>query len=146
MGIEQKGNITSSPPHMLTLLSMKPSKTLIITMYHSPPIRQRHLHPADICWFQVTCYICGRDFGSRSIGIHLPSCTKKWEQVNVFQSTCYLAPILDSLFYIVWYRSRRSSLKRRGGPYPPPQLTLTRLISTVVSDRSVTQNCSGGEG
>jgi len=28
----------------------------------------------------VTCYICGRDFGSRSIGIHLPSCTKKWEQ------------------------------------------------------------------
>ena len=28
----------------------------------------------------VTCYICGRDFGSRSIGIHLPSCTKKWDQ------------------------------------------------------------------
>merc|ERR1712130_406189 len=28
----------------------------------------------------VTCYICGRDSGSRSIGIHLPSCTKKWEQ------------------------------------------------------------------
>ena len=27
----------------------------------------------------MTCYICGRDFGSRSIGIHLPNCTKKWE-------------------------------------------------------------------
>ena len=27
----------------------------------------------------VTCYICGRDFGSRSIGIHLPNCQKKWE-------------------------------------------------------------------
>lgn len=27
----------------------------------------------------VTCYICGRDFGTRSIGIHIPSCTKKWE-------------------------------------------------------------------
>jgi len=27
----------------------------------------------------VTCYICGRDFGTRSIGIHIPSCTKKWD-------------------------------------------------------------------
>lgn len=27
----------------------------------------------------VTCYICGRDFGSRSIGIHLPNCQKKWD-------------------------------------------------------------------
>ena len=31
----------------------------------------------------VTCYICGRDFGSRSIGIHLPSCQKKWEAQQV---------------------------------------------------------------
>ena len=27
----------------------------------------------------VTCYICGRDFGTRSIGIHLPKCREKWE-------------------------------------------------------------------
>ena len=27
----------------------------------------------------VTCYICGRDFGSRSIVIHVPNCLKKWE-------------------------------------------------------------------
>jgi len=27
----------------------------------------------------VTCYICGRDFGSRSIGIHVPKCKQKWE-------------------------------------------------------------------
>ena len=27
----------------------------------------------------VTCYICGRDFGSKSVGIHLTSCKKKWE-------------------------------------------------------------------
>jgi len=27
----------------------------------------------------VTCYICGRDFGSRSIGIHVPKCQQKWE-------------------------------------------------------------------
>lgn len=27
----------------------------------------------------VTCYICGRDFGTRSIKIHIPNCEKKWE-------------------------------------------------------------------
>jgi len=27
----------------------------------------------------VTCYICGRDFGTRSIGIHVPKCQEKWE-------------------------------------------------------------------
>jgi hypothetical protein len=27
----------------------------------------------------VTCYICGRDFGSASIAIHEPQCMKKWE-------------------------------------------------------------------
>ena len=30
----------------------------------------------------VVCYICGREFGSRSIGIHEPQCIKKWENVN----------------------------------------------------------------
>lgn len=24
------------------------------------------------------CYICGREFGSASIGIHIPQCEKKW--------------------------------------------------------------------
>ena len=27
----------------------------------------------------VSCYLCGRDFGSRSIAIHVPHCAKKWE-------------------------------------------------------------------
>ena len=26
----------------------------------------------------VMCYICGREFGSASIGIHIPQCEKKW--------------------------------------------------------------------
>lgn len=30
----------------------------------------------------VTCYICGRDFGSSSIGIHEPQCLKKWHAEN----------------------------------------------------------------
>lgn len=33
----------------------------------------------------VTCYICGRDFGTRSIGIHIPSCTKKWHNEQVWR-------------------------------------------------------------
>ena len=27
----------------------------------------------------VMCYICGREFGSASISIHIPQCEKKWE-------------------------------------------------------------------
>ena len=27
----------------------------------------------------VTCYICGRDFGKKSLGIHLPICRRKFE-------------------------------------------------------------------
>ncbi|TGZ60562.1 hypothetical protein CRM22_008498 [Opisthorchis felineus] len=30
----------------------------------------------------VVCYICGREFGSASIGIHEPQCLKKWYQQN----------------------------------------------------------------
>ena len=27
----------------------------------------------------VTCYLCGRDFGKTSIGIHLPVCKRKFQ-------------------------------------------------------------------
>ena len=27
----------------------------------------------------VTCFICGRDFGRKSLGIHLPACRRKFE-------------------------------------------------------------------
>ncbi|KAI3379910.1 hypothetical protein SNEBB_006182 [Seison nebaliae] len=30
----------------------------------------------------VVCYICGREFGTKSIGIHEPQCLKKWEIEN----------------------------------------------------------------
>ncbi|KAK2576399.1 hypothetical protein KPH14_005743 [Odynerus spinipes] len=30
----------------------------------------------------ITCYICGRDFGSSSIAIHEPQCLKKWHVEN----------------------------------------------------------------
>lgn len=30
----------------------------------------------------IVCYICGRDFGTKSIGIHEPQCLKKWHNEN----------------------------------------------------------------
>ena len=30
----------------------------------------------------VVCYICGREFGSKSISIHEPQCLKKWNNEN----------------------------------------------------------------
>ena len=102
--IEQKRNLKS---HLqaLTLLAMKPEnpKSILCTNpSQTPPkvtctLLQLVMHPCDcyIWWFQVTCYICGRDFGSRSIGIHLPSCTKKWEQVKISWVSQNIAPLLS---------------------------------------------------
>ncbi|CAH8538926.1 unnamed protein product [Dicrocoelium dendriticum] len=30
----------------------------------------------------VVCYICGREYGSSSIGIHEPKCLEKWKTQN----------------------------------------------------------------
>ena len=27
----------------------------------------------------LTCYVCGREFGTKSLGIHIPQCIKKFE-------------------------------------------------------------------
>uniref|UniRef100_A0A7M4F1S8 Zinc finger protein 475 n=1 Tax=Crocodylus porosus TaxID=8502 RepID=A0A7M4F1S8_CROPO len=44
-----------------------------------------------ICFFQppvirrpptVICYICGREYGTKSIAIHEPQCLKKWHNEN----------------------------------------------------------------
>jgi hypothetical protein len=30
----------------------------------------------------LMCYICGREFGTASLPIHIPQCIKKWEKVE----------------------------------------------------------------
>lgn len=30
----------------------------------------------------IMCYICGREFGTASIGIHLPQCKVKWDKTE----------------------------------------------------------------
>ena len=27
----------------------------------------------------LVCYICGREYGTRSLGIHVKTCAKKWD-------------------------------------------------------------------
>ena len=43
----------------------------------------------------VVCYICGRDFGSRSITIHIPQCKKKWEYEQARLPKSQRRPIPD---------------------------------------------------
>ena len=92
--------------------------------HHARSTNQSYLqlvkHPCDcyIWWFQVTCYICGRDFGSRSIGIHLPSCTKKWEQVKISWVSQNIAPhrswSLGILVQLTWSGSGAREASQKG--------------------------------
>ena len=103
-----------------------------------------------ICCFQVTCYICGRDFGSRSIGIHLPSCTKKWEQVNFPICTCSILlqsrhpSILQSWHpYLIWSADVQEQEKlpkkeRRPLPTAPVDFDKVQLTMTQVDDQNTT--------
>ncbi|CAJ0575638.1 unnamed protein product, partial [Mesorhabditis spiculigera] len=47
-------------------------------MSHLVPGPPRARGPAPT----VFCYICGRQFGSKSIGIHEPQCMQKWHAEN----------------------------------------------------------------
>lgn len=58
------------------LLGMK--KKLSPIQEHLVPGPPKARSPAPT----VYCYICGRQFGSASIGIHQPQCLKKWQTQN----------------------------------------------------------------
>ncbi|PAV63428.1 hypothetical protein WR25_08393 [Diploscapter pachys] len=47
-------------------------------MNHLTPGPPRATRPAPT----VFCYICGRQFGSKSISIHEPQCLQKWHAEN----------------------------------------------------------------
>jgi len=32
------------------------------------------------------CYICGREFGTQSLEIHIPQCIKKWDKVEALKA------------------------------------------------------------
>ena len=43
------------------------------------PVCQHISSRHNLLTMPVSCYICGRDFGTKSITIHIPNCIKKWE-------------------------------------------------------------------
>ena len=53
----------------------------------------------------LMCYICGREFGTKSLGIHIKSCIKKWEDEE----------------------SHKPKGSRRPVPQPPPILFDVRM-------------------
>ena len=54
-------------------------RAYIIYLQPTPPPRK----PSAVARPRtVVCYICGREFGSKSIGIHEPQCLKKWHLEN----------------------------------------------------------------
>ena len=73
----------------------------------------------------VSCYICGRDFGTKSISIHIPNCIKKWEaeqkkfpKVSLETGGSLLLP-LSVLFFL---QSQRR-------PPPAAPVNLEKVIS-----------------
>ena len=48
----------------------------------------------------LMCYICGREFGTKSLSIHIKTCIKKWEDEE----------------------SKKPKIQRRPVPQPPPML------------------------
>ena len=48
----------------------------------------------------LMCYVCGRDYGTKSLGIHLKTCVKKWENEE----------------------NKKPRKQRRPLPQPPPGL------------------------
>jgi len=63
----------------------------------------------------VMCYICGREFGSRSIVIHIPQCKKKWE------------------------REQERLPKSQRRPLPSEPEKLEQIVRGEVSDREIRQ-------
>lgn len=47
-----------------------------------PPSKKTSLSTVPGKPASAVCYICGREFGTRSIGIHEPQCMRRWHQEN----------------------------------------------------------------
>ena len=124
--LNKKGiwNLTSKLWHSWQWNLKDPNQSFVQIHLNHPKVTctllQLVMHPCDcyIWWFQVTCYICGRDFGSRSIGIHLPSCTKKWEQVKISWVSQNIAPLLSwslgMLVHLTWSGSGAREASQEG--------------------------------
>lgn len=55
---------------------------LVVSQTRSEPNSTTFNAPLTAAKPTVVCYICGREFGTVSIGIHEPQCLKKWRLEN----------------------------------------------------------------
>ncbi|KAM9105552.1 zinc finger protein 474-like isoform 2-T2 [Megaptera novaeangliae] len=74
-GEKIKTNPQKNRPGTVILLK-RSSRRIMSESQPSPPVI-----PSRRPGFQV-CYICGREFGSQSLGIHEPQCLEKWRTEN----------------------------------------------------------------
>lgn len=66
----------------------------------SAPVQKVKKEPSPSRPKTLMCYICGREFGTKSLGIHIKSCIKKWEDEE----------------------AKKPRASRRPVPQPPPIL------------------------
>lgn len=70
---QMQNDLASEQKDQLTLQRQKSAKNQEGSPSIYPDLSQKRT---------ITCYICGRDFGSSSIAIHEPQCLKKWHAEN----------------------------------------------------------------
>ncbi|KAL6443600.1 hypothetical protein ACFW04_001619 [Cataglyphis niger] len=70
---QMQNDLANEQKDQLTLQSQKSAKNQEDSPSMYPDLSQKRT---------ITCYICGRDFGSSSIAIHEPQCLKKWHVEN----------------------------------------------------------------
>ena len=67
-------SLSAGPAHTALTATLTTLHTRLADTGHSDQQPAAAMPPSF-----VTCYICGREFGTRSIGIHVPKCAAKWE-------------------------------------------------------------------
>ncbi|KAG1662781.1 Zinc finger protein 474 [Nymphon striatum] len=68
------------PVHMNACKGKEGGKNQLQTPSQTKKPKQKKISKVRSAF--VTCYICGREFGSKSIAIHEPHCLEKWRNEN----------------------------------------------------------------
>ena len=86
----------------------------------------------------VICYICGRNFGTGSIGIHIPSCVKKWEneQVRNILSEALIFPLSPKLTMNEFVCQERLPMAKRR-PVPTAPENFDKVISGEIKGKDL---------
>ncbi|OAF66401.1 Zinc finger protein [Intoshia linei] len=99
-------------------------KTAIKKVEKEKPIRKAQF---------VTCYICGREFTSASIGIHEPQCLKKWQIENDKLPKKYRRPEPVKSKYVTLGKSKPNQEELNIMSYKAAQ---SNLISCKICKRT----------